>query len=310
MKKNLIVLLLSLTLNACAIKHEPAPIIYNHKGSNINHSETYDRGLATVIDQDGNIQNGASENLRGSDELQYGQEDIIDPAINEAINDDENYITPEQRPIEHSQIEHSQIGQSKKTLYHEVQPGETLEDIAVSYEQTTQEIGRLNNLSLPYEVEPYQSLKIIVPQSFVRPTNITKSTDNRHLANTPQASYIQPVKGEVIARFGDATSYGKNKGINIAAKVGTKVRASASGRVIYSDYDGTFGNLIIIKVDGKNTVTAYAHLEDLILSKGAKVGQGDIVGYVGKTGKVDKPQLHFAIREGKNAVDPLKFVEY
>ncbi|NDA91547.1 MAG: hypothetical protein EBY20_11775, partial [Alphaproteobacteria bacterium] len=91
---------------------------------------------------------------------------------------------------------------------------------------------------------------------------------------------------------------------------GTKVVASASGKVIYADYDATFGNLVIIKLDNKNIVLSYAHLANLIVAKGASLNQGDIVGYVGHTGKVKQPQLHFAIREGKNAVDPLKFVSY
>ena len=122
--------------------------------------------------------------------------------------------------------------------------------------------------------------------------------------------YISPVVGTVIAKFGQKTEYGTNKGINISADEGTKVVASASGKVIYADYDATFGNLVIIKLDNKNIVLSYAHLANLIVAKGASLNQGDIVGYVGHTGKVKQPQLHFAIREGKNAVDPLKFVSY
>ena len=85
--------------------------------------------------------------------------------------------------------------------------------------------------------------------------------------------------------------------------------STAAGKVIYADYDATFGNLVIIKLDGKNLVTSYAHLEDIILTKGASVKQGDVVGYVGSTGKVTEPQLNFGIREGKVAKDPSQFIK-
>jgi len=63
-------------------------------------------------------------------------------------------------------------------------------------------------------------------------------------------------------------------------------------------------------LDNKNIVLSYSHLEDLIVKKDTHLKQGDIVGYVGSTGKTKQPQLHFAVREGKTAVDPLKFVNY
>ena len=47
----------------------------------------------------------------------------------------------------------------------------------------------------------------------------------------------------------------------------------------------------------------------MILSKGATINQGDIIGYVGRTGKVKQSQLHFGIREGKTAKDPLTYVK-
>ena len=122
--------------------------------------------------------------------------------------------------------------------------------------------------------------------------------------------YIIPVNGTIITKFGDKTDHGINKGINISAKKGESVFASASGKVIYADYDATFGNLVIIKLDNKNIVLSYSHLEDLIVKKDTHLKQGDIVGYVGSTGKTKQPQLHFAVREGKTAVDPLKFVNY
>ena len=59
-----------------------------------------------------------------------------------------------------------------------------------------------------------------------------------------------------------------------------------------------------------NIITSYAHLEDIILSKGSSIKQGEVIGYVGNSGKTKTSQLHFAIREGKTAKDPLQYIKY
>jgi len=169
----------------------------------------------------------------------------------------------------------------------------------------------INYKIVEHYVVENETLKIKVPKDFIqKPIVTTKAKETTVKPLEEVTDYISPVVGTVIAKFGQKTEYGTNKGINISADEGTKVVASASGKVIYADYDATFGNLVIIKLDNKNIVLSYAHLANLIVAKGASLNQGDIVGYVGHTGKVKQPQLHFAIREGKNAVDPLKFVSY
>jgi len=151
--------------------------------------------------------------------------------------------------------------------------------------------------------------EVIAPKP-VKIVTTTEEAPKKQLPLPGAVDYMKPVEGAVITKFGEKTEHGANKGINISAPEGTKVIASASGKVIYADYDATFGNLVIIKLDNKNIVLSYAHMEDLMVSKGVPIKQGEIVGYVGSTGKVKGPQLHFAMREGKNAIDPLKFVHY
>ncbi len=65
--------------------------------------------------------------------------------------------------------------------------------------------------------------------------------------------------------------------------------------------------MMIVKHSG-GWMTAYAHASDMLVAKGDTVKQGDLIGYVGKTGEVTSAQLHFGIREGKNAVDPEKLL--
>ena len=109
-----------------------------------------------------------------------------------------------------------------------------------------------------------------------------------------------PVEGRVLEDF--AT---QGEGIVIAAKKGVPIHAAAAGEVAYV---GTqlkdYGNLVILR-HPRGEMSAYAHAAEIIVKKGAQVAQGDVLGYVGQTGRAPQPQLHFAIRSGTRTVDPL-----
>lgn len=115
--------------------------------------------------------------------------------------------------------------------------------------------------------------------------------------------------GTVIAGFGPAGKGLHNDGVNIAAPAGTNVRAADNGVVAYSGNElKGFGNLLLIKhADG--WTTAYAHNAALLVKRGDVVKQGQDVATVGRTGNVQAPQLHFEVRKGTQAVDPLIHLE-
>jgi hypothetical protein len=91
----------------------------------------------------------------------------------------------------------------------------------------------------------------------------------------------------------------------LEAPRGTPVRAAADGVVAYAGNEiRGFGNLLLIRhADG--WMTAYAHNDKLLVKRGDKIAQGQQIAHVGATGNVVSPQLHFEIRRGKRAVDPL-----
>jgi murein DD-endopeptidase MepM/ murein hydrolase activator NlpD len=122
----------------------------------------------------------------------------------------------------------------------------------------------------------------------------------------PDSPFIWPVDGKVVSRFGPAKDNQRNDGINIAAPVGAPVKASAPGTVAYAGNElRGFGNMVLLRhADG--WVTAYAHNSSLLVEKGDTVGQGQTIARVGSSGNVDTPQLHFELRKGTKAVDPLK----
>ena len=66
-----------------------------------------------------------------------------------------------------------------------------------------------------------------------------------------------------------------------------------------------FGNLLLVKHSGGWT-TAYAHVDRVLVKRGDRVKRGETIGTIGTSGKVNKPQLHFEIRKGSQAVDPMR----
>jgi murein DD-endopeptidase MepM/ murein hydrolase activator NlpD len=122
--------------------------------------------------------------------------------------------------------------------------------------------------------------------------------------NTRQSNFIWPVNGDIVSRFGKKPNGLVNDGINIAAPEGEPVWAAAKGEVVYSGNElKGYGNMLIIRHDN-GWMSAYAHTSDTLVKKGDKVNQGDLIGYVGKTGSVTSSQLHFGIRDAKGPMDP------
>jgi murein DD-endopeptidase MepM/ murein hydrolase activator NlpD len=116
--------------------------------------------------------------------------------------------------------------------------------------------------------------------------------------------FAWPVSGRVISDFGATANGGKNDGINIAATMDEPIHASAPGTVTYAgDELKNYGNLVLVKHSGGYT-TAYAHAARLVVSRGDFVARGQVIGYVGQTGDVASPQLHFEIRSATAPVNP------
>jgi lipoprotein NlpD len=112
-----------------------------------------------------------------------------------------------------------------------------------------------------------------------------------------------PVAGKLVAKFADPAS----KGLDISAKLGDPVLASAPGRVVYSGSGlRGYGKLIIIK-HNPTYLSAYAHNNLILVKEGQSVAKGQKIGEVGST-DADAPKLHFEIRRLGKPVDPLKFL--
>ena len=129
---------------------------------------------------------------------------------------------------------------------------------------------------------------------------------------------IQPISNEELTRM--ASGFGmridpiyKTKkfhyGMDFAAPIGTPIYATGDGiieKIKKSRSKKDYGNYILIN-HGYDYQSFYAHLDKVIVSKGKKVKRGDLIGYVGNTGKSTAPHLHYEVRYKKQKINPINF---
>lgn len=134
-----------------------------------------------------------------------------------------------------------------------------------------------------------------------------KSAKKRSLS--PSGWTVPVKKHGISAVFGQAGGWssGHHTGLDFTASEGTPVLAASSGRVIASEYEGAYGNIVKIRhADGIETW--YAHLSGSKVSKGDRVEVGDMIGRVGMTGRTSGPHLHFEVRKKDRALDPVDYI--
>ena len=132
--------------------------------------------------------------------------------------------------------------------------------------------------------------------------------DNPLVERGTALSFRWPVRGRVIAGFGSKANGQQNDGINLAVPEGSAVRAAEDGVVVYAGNElKGYGNVILIR-HSNGFVTAYAHASEIMVKRNDKVQRGQIIAKSGQTGTVASPQLHFEIRKGSSAVDPMQFL--
>ena len=221
--------------------------------------------------------------------------------------------------------------------YYLVRRGDTLYSIALDNGADYRELAQWNALDDPARIQVGQALRVKPPEGRAvqigRPTGVasiesrplesgslppapadisgvaqpprlaTKAPAPAAAAASAASGFIWPVKGKVIAGFSEPRS----KGIDIDGKVGDPVVAAAAGRVTYigSGIPG-LGKLVVIKHDN-GFITVYAHNRDILVKEQQSVAQGQRIAVLGASDS-DRPKLHFQIRKGAAAVDPLRYL--
>jgi murein DD-endopeptidase MepM/ murein hydrolase activator NlpD len=116
--------------------------------------------------------------------------------------------------------------------------------------------------------------------------------------SSPFGVRVHPITGLTIMHMG----------VDLVAPAGTPIFATGAGRVLRSGIAGGYGNMVEIQhADG--LVTRYAHMRSLAVGVGDPVTAGTVVGTLGSTGESTGAHLHYEIRRGAAAVDPMPFLE-
>ncbi len=179
---------------------------------------------------------------------------------------------------------------------HVVKSGDTLKKIAAKYQGDVDDIIAYNQLADASDIEKGDT--IVIPGGEVMAPAPTKKPGSSSTASAGGSTYFShPVPGAVRTQG----IHGYN-GVDLAAKTGTNVRAAAAGQVILSrssGWNGGYGNYIVVK-HANGSQTLYAHLSGNAVGVGESVAQGQVIGYVGNTGRSTGSHLHFEVRGAKN----------
>ncbi len=186
-------------------------------------------------------------------------------------------------------------------IQHTVKSGDTIESITRLYKADIDEVVAYN------QIEKNSKLTIgdviIVPDGEITPKQDTSKSKNsktiRDYSKAPTYSgyYIRPIIGGIKTQG----IHGYN-GVDLASTFGSNILASADGTVIVaksSGWNGGYGSYIVIK-HSNGTQTLYAHLSGVTVSVGDEVNQGQVIGYMGSSGKSTGTHLHFEIRGARN----------
>lgn len=130
------------------------------------------------------------------------------------------------------------------------------------------------------------------------------------------SGFIKPIQGRITSPFGWRThpifnSRSFHSGIDIGGPNYGEIKASNSGKVIYSGWYGGYGKVVILEhgiVNGKPITTLYAHMSSIKVVNGQKVTKGQVVGYEGTTGYSTGPHCHFEVRVNGQPNNPLNYI--
>jgi murein DD-endopeptidase MepM/ murein hydrolase activator NlpD len=145
-------------------------------------------------------------------------------------------------------------------------------------------------------------------QKIGKPIKVTSGeNDGKSLSIPIREGYISSGYGERIHPL-----YKKkmlHKGVDVAAKKGTKIYAAADGLVEFAEKKGDYGLLVILQHEG-GYQTWYAQLETILVSKGDKVHSGEVIGLVGNSGLSNGPHLHFELHQGEGTLNPEDYINF
>lgn len=195
---------------------------------------------------------------------------------------------------------------------HVVKAGETGFSIAMDYGVPWSVIAAANAIKPDDPVAAGQKLAIptVSPaRAEAVPTPPAPAPDAAPLADTPAPKFAWPLTGKLRRPFLTAeVKDGPHEGIDVLAPLGTAVRASTAGMVIFAGTGPDAYGLTVILFHGGRWTTTYSFLQKVTVKEGDEVKAGERIGLVGDTGLAREPQLHFEVRRNRIPLDPARYL--
>jgi len=200
----------------------------------------------------------------------------------------------------------------RKGVYHIVERHQTLYRICKTYGVDLKGVASLNGIPDPSQIETGQRIfipgakKVLKVEIYI--DDVAAEQGEKSKIAYKELDFIWPVEGKITESFTEVENK-KHQGIDISSPLGTPIKASNGGKVIYSN-NGIkgYGNLIILR-HSEEYVTVYAHNQLNLVEEGTWAEKGQIIGKVGQTGRASGPHLHFEIRKNNKALNPFLFLK-
>ena len=194
---------------------------------------------------------------------------------------------------------------NRRGVVHRIEDNERADTIAELYRVPVEAIASLNNLRPKHILTP--GLELFIPGA--KPAKLTGEMAAHYGL---RGIFGSPLPGRITSGMGPRTHpvggfRGKHTGVDLAAKEGTPVAASAAGTVVQTGEGEYIGSFVIVSHKDAYT-TIYGHCSQLLTAPGRTVKKGQIIAKSGHTGRVTGPHLHFEIRKQGVPQDPLKYL--
>lgn len=171
--------------------------------------------------------------------------------------------------------------------------------------------------SIPTKKEIKEAVDANKPKTYTPPVadksveDVQKTADNNEKApdETGIGKFRWPVRGAVIAGYGQNVDGVRNAGIDISVPEGTPIKSAENGVVIYAGSGlKDLGNTVLVRHDD-GTVTVYGNAKNLNVKRGDKVTRGEVIADSGMSGGAKRPKVHFEVRQNAVAVNPMTFLQ-
>src|ERR1700692_4336226 len=141
---------------------------------------------------------------------------------------------------------------------------------------------------------------------------ITRNATTADWYRANAAPNLWPVEGQVTGSFGERIDPFNGEGafhsgVDIGSSDGQSVVAPADGVIVFADFMGGYGRAVVID-HGNGISTRYGHLSGYAVTAGQRVHRGDVIGYVGESGRSTGPHLHYEVRINDTPVNPYKYL--